>query len=323
MGYNQTLPRRVKAMPYQIKTVARLTGIPRNTLLAWERRYELVSPERAANGYRLYSDADLARLNAVRQLIDQGYKVSEAAALLQSAVEAPSSEAAGGVRVAILHASLATQLEAANTPSSQLDVVASATTVGGLTATCSGEVDVLVADLELLGEAPRLALQLALKALETTQAVVLYRYTTTRVLQQLVSAGARLVPQPARATAVVQAVVEQHALSTAAGAPTGVQGAPPPVAVPAADGSAPARRFTDDQLARFIELRSSLDCECPNHLAAIVRTLVGFEEYAAGCSTNTPADAALHGWLGRNTARARAVIEELLEEVVTRDGLKA
>jgi DNA-binding transcriptional MerR regulator len=72
-------------MGYRIKTVARLTGIPRNTLLAWERRYELVDPTRGDNGYREYSDADIAFLRAVKRLVDQGCKISEAISLVRSA----------------------------------------------------------------------------------------------------------------------------------------------------------------------------------------------------------------------------------------------
>ena len=32
-------------MGYRIKTGSDLTGIPKNTLIAWERRYGLVAPE--------------------------------------------------------------------------------------------------------------------------------------------------------------------------------------------------------------------------------------------------------------------------------------
>ena len=54
-------------MAYQIKDVADLTGIPRNTLIAWERRYDVVKPVRAENGYRYYSDEDLKTLLRVKR----------------------------------------------------------------------------------------------------------------------------------------------------------------------------------------------------------------------------------------------------------------
>lgn len=65
-------------MSYQIKMVSDMLGIPKNTLIAWERRYAIVDPERTEGGYRVYSDDDLARLRQVQALLDQGYKVGEA-----------------------------------------------------------------------------------------------------------------------------------------------------------------------------------------------------------------------------------------------------
>lgn len=65
-------------MSYSIGKVSELTGIPRNTLLAWERRYELVEPERSANGYRVYSDTDVEMLRRVNALVKKGHRISQA-----------------------------------------------------------------------------------------------------------------------------------------------------------------------------------------------------------------------------------------------------
>ncbi|MEL6343407.1 MAG: MerR family transcriptional regulator [Myxococcota bacterium] len=70
-------------MGYRIKTVSDMLGVPRNTLLAWERRYSLVTPARQSNGYREYSEADVTKLREVKRLIDEGHKVSEAISMLQ------------------------------------------------------------------------------------------------------------------------------------------------------------------------------------------------------------------------------------------------
>ena len=72
-------------MGYRIKTISDLLGVPRNTLLAWERRYKIVSPTRQANGYREYSEADLARLKAVKRYLDRGHRISEAISLSKEA----------------------------------------------------------------------------------------------------------------------------------------------------------------------------------------------------------------------------------------------
>lgn len=71
-------------MTYRIRTVAEMTGIPRNTLIAWERRYGVVRPTRHENGYRSYSDDDVSRLLRIKNAQAAGLKLSEAVALLEA-----------------------------------------------------------------------------------------------------------------------------------------------------------------------------------------------------------------------------------------------
>ncbi len=70
-------------MTYRIRTVAEMTGIPRNTLIAWERRYGFIRPERHSNGYRSYSEEDVEKLRRVQNAMHAGLKISEAVALLE------------------------------------------------------------------------------------------------------------------------------------------------------------------------------------------------------------------------------------------------
>jgi DNA-binding transcriptional MerR regulator len=65
-------------MGYRIKTVSEITGIPKNTLVAWERRYGILDPERLPNGYRQYTDADIATLQQLKSAMADGLKISEA-----------------------------------------------------------------------------------------------------------------------------------------------------------------------------------------------------------------------------------------------------
>jgi DNA-binding transcriptional MerR regulator len=62
-------------------TVSRLTGFKPELLRAWESRHGLLAPERGPGGQRLYSDKDMAILQGVRTLLDQGRSISEIAAL--------------------------------------------------------------------------------------------------------------------------------------------------------------------------------------------------------------------------------------------------
>lgn len=71
-------------MTYRIKTVAEMTGVPRGTLLAWERRYDVPEPGRSASGYRAYSDADVALLKRLKGLVDAGHPIGEAVDIVRS-----------------------------------------------------------------------------------------------------------------------------------------------------------------------------------------------------------------------------------------------
>jgi len=63
---------------YTIKTVSKITGILPVTLRAWERRYQVLSPHRSDNRYRLYSERDVAILNWLKQRVDSGVSISSA-----------------------------------------------------------------------------------------------------------------------------------------------------------------------------------------------------------------------------------------------------
>lgn len=60
-----------------------MTGIPKNTLIAWERRYGLVEPRRSDSGYRVYTDEDVAMIRRVKDLLDAGYRISEASDMVR------------------------------------------------------------------------------------------------------------------------------------------------------------------------------------------------------------------------------------------------
>lgn len=62
---------------YPIRTVSQLTGINPVTLRAWERRYGLIEPTRTDKGHRLYSQADVDRINRILLLLDQGVALSQ------------------------------------------------------------------------------------------------------------------------------------------------------------------------------------------------------------------------------------------------------
>lgn len=63
---------------FNIQAVQRLTGVPSETLRAWERRYGVPKPRRAPNGQRVYSPRDLEVVRWLRQQTEHGLTVKRA-----------------------------------------------------------------------------------------------------------------------------------------------------------------------------------------------------------------------------------------------------
>jgi MerR family transcriptional regulator, light-induced transcriptional regulator len=66
---------------HSIADVERDTGLSKDTLRVWERRYGFPTPARDAGGERQYDDEQLLRLRHVRRLLDAGHRPSQIVAL--------------------------------------------------------------------------------------------------------------------------------------------------------------------------------------------------------------------------------------------------
>src|SRR5581483_8909640 len=71
---------RIRAARYPIRVVSKLTGIPIDTLRAWERRHAAVTPTRDERG-RMYTEADVARLRLLNDAVEQGHTIGRLARL--------------------------------------------------------------------------------------------------------------------------------------------------------------------------------------------------------------------------------------------------
>lgn len=89
---------------YRIKTVSEMTGIPRNTLIAWERRHGFLSPVRLANGYRLYSEEDVSLLRRLKDAVSSGVAISAALLALKAEGAAPAGSGAARISASDLGA---------------------------------------------------------------------------------------------------------------------------------------------------------------------------------------------------------------------------
>ncbi|TSE26426.1 HTH-type transcriptional repressor CarH [Tepidimonas sediminis] len=98
---------------WTIADVERDTGIGKDTLRVWERRYGFPRPRRDGHGDRLYDAAQLARLRLIRRLMDAGLRPGRIVGLPPAQLEALAQQlsapaaaplAAGGADDAVARA---------------------------------------------------------------------------------------------------------------------------------------------------------------------------------------------------------------------------
>ena len=61
-------------LPLNISAVERETGLSKDVLRIWERRYGFPHPARDDNAERQYAAADVAKLRAIKRLMDTGLR---------------------------------------------------------------------------------------------------------------------------------------------------------------------------------------------------------------------------------------------------------
>jgi MerR family transcriptional regulator, light-induced transcriptional regulator len=91
------------AAALNISALARRTGIAADTLRKWEQRYAIIRPMRTRGGQRRYTERDVARVEWLRDRLADGYRISEAAALLGQTTE-PAGRTTAESRLQILQA---------------------------------------------------------------------------------------------------------------------------------------------------------------------------------------------------------------------------
>lgn len=329
---------------YRIGTVAGLTGLDPHTIRAWERRHRAVEPQRAAGGQRLYGDAAIERLQLLKALVDCGEPIGRIArhsdgelrdALQRLAgLRLPERQGAAGPQAVLRTALLAPALEA--------QLAASGGELAGLrlAVRCADKgrfleelrrtgCDLLIVELEALGRDPLGSLDGFVAASHAQRVIVLYSFATRALLARLARRGCRPLRGPLGLDQLQRSIADLLAGSGTPGAPARPPAEPSaparakaPAPAPTQD-DAPPRRFDDASLARISQASTALDCECPQHLSDLVRSLVAFERYSRECESRDPEDALVHRRLAGGTARARSTMEDLLEALCAHEQIEA
>ena len=66
-------------LSHPIKIAVHRTGLNSHTIRIWEKRYGAVTPARSATNRRLYSDADITRLQLLQQATQSGHSIGQIA----------------------------------------------------------------------------------------------------------------------------------------------------------------------------------------------------------------------------------------------------
>lgn len=314
---------------YGIGAVARLTGLTDHTIRVWERRYSAVVTARAANGRRQYTEADVQKLGLLKLLTDHGISIGRVAAdsvaELRERVESLGDLAAGAggraLRVAVLGDFLPRQLLEHKGGTAPLEILIADSSRERFAADLRQHaVDVIVLERPVLDGETLDEMQRHLADSGSAQGVIVYSFGRSRDVEAAVGRG----------LVALRAPVGIAELRDAAARPALPDSRP--VSVPrqpvasAADwefsGPVAARRFSPQQLANLALAENDVECECPKHLAQLVSDLSAFEVYSDRCASRDAEDAALHRYLHRTTAEARALVESALQKLADAEGLR-
>lgn len=80
---------------FTIAAVERDTGLSKDTLRVWERRYRFPLPDRDVHGERLYSREQLEQLRLIKRLLDAGHRPGQVVGLPHAELQALGRQAGG------------------------------------------------------------------------------------------------------------------------------------------------------------------------------------------------------------------------------------
>jgi DNA-binding transcriptional MerR regulator len=327
---------------YEISAVARQTGLSTHNLRIWERRHKVVEPVRSASQRRLYSRDDVQKLSLLKNLVDRGQSISSLAKLEISQLKQrlQDDEAANGAtsghadattrtrrcRVAVAGPFVRTVFQEEGLASDQIRVVSEHADLDDLQSSVKpGSVDVVLIEEATLFKNQIEAIQRMLSSIKARRAVVTYRFAPKSVIAPIDNnlSSITTIRAPADANELRLACLAGMTLSRAdLGAESEALDqteSPDPLA--SEDEAIPERTYSDSELNAISRMDNTIKCECPQHLASLVTSLLAFETYSSQCENQDAKDAELHAYLHAATAKARTAMEQALNTVLRAEDL--
>lgn len=323
------MPRKPDGPPlYGIGAVSRLTGLTDHTIRVWERRYSAVTTTRADNGRRQYTEADVQKLALLKRLTEHGIAISGVAGdsvdelrhRVESLRELVADAEPRALRIAVLGDFLPRQLREQESGAA-LDIRIADSSRERFAADLHQQpVDVIVLERPVLDDETLAEMRQHLAGSSAAQGMIVYSFGRSRDVRAAADEGIVALRAPVGADELRDAATRSASVARDLPAIAATDDEP----LSAQDLTAPvaARRFSPQQLANLASATSGIDCECSRHLAQLVSDLSAFEIYSDRCANRDDDEAALHRFLHRTTAEARALVELALHRLAEAEGLR-
>lgn len=291
---------------------AKLVGMPTATLRIWEQRYGAISPQTSTSGQRLFSDLDIERLRLLRRLVQRGHAIRSVAkmnntALLALLAVSPyresqkhSEERPGAVSVTTSPPNLQPHSQSFDAAWEPLTAIHS---IERDLAGSTFMIHVTELNEEVVSGTVAAAREMGAFAI-----VIAYKSAKDAAIEHARRQGIQLVSMAAHETAwestlpeFVRVADEGHQQAKVAQVRK-------------------RRRFDDTKIASIAQMTSKIACDCPKHVAEMIRHLTAFERYSDDCQSRTPTDALLHRRLGDAANHATSIFEAALADVMEHEG---
>lgn len=308
---------------YSIGTVAKLTGLTSHNLRVWEKRHAAVTTTRTDSGRRIYDEEALQRVKLLKQCVNCGFTIGTIAQMTNDELtdlledyEENNTDiqprrkknlkgmtvwACGGEAIRIIDQLVKLPF--------QVDEIHRFTDTQHLAnASLDEKPDMLIIEQASLSATETQDMAALIKKISAPHCLLFYRYSRQQDIAYLNSIGAQTLRSPVDKNSVYDL------MDNLVKAPEG-----DPIMIPFK--KVPERTFSDQELSKAAAITSSIDCECPQHLSELIKSLVGFENYSIHCENKDKESADLHRHIHLRTAQARAILEELLINVLKQEGI--
>lgn len=171
--------------------------------------------------------------------------------------------------------------------------------------------DAVIVDAPVLRNDLAATMRQLRSAVQAPVVIVVYSFGNRQILSQLDNSNAIALASPADPAQIAR--ICQLGLS--------MDPTPPAAFSQMLMHSAAARRCDDTFLQQLSQMPSKVQCECPNHLADLLRKLKAFESYSLECESTSNKDAAMHAMMYSASGHCRKLLEEVLRRLMAHEGI--